>query len=406
MPPLPSRAISSLAFLLPMLLVACPDGNGPKPTAAITSPANDASVSSTTPVQITALDETGVTKVQLYARSRGGTVKGVLVGSAVSKPFVLPWNTANVPNQAELELYTVATNTAGTEGASDPVRVKTANAGLPSLSYLAAFTYPPQPAASVSSQGLLNQSVSGLSARTLHLDPSSIKAPTGVNLETAALESARALSSLHRAPITASASGPRRQDLGSRTYALEWAWDPFNNADGYGIYFSKTDLAGPYERQINQSSSTAGTQKYSQTLTDATPGSTYYGLVTAITNTQTLETGYSNAAKSAFLPAQDSATPADGATVSDGKPTLTWTGTPGAVGYLYFVYDKSPWDDTASLKWSNAPASTASLSALYPSTQAKLTTGAYFWWVAAVSFDAQGHAQGFSFSDPKKFLVP
>ncbi len=395
MQPLPFRARPALAFLLPVLLTACPDASGPKPTAAITSPANDANVSSTTPVQITALDESGITKVQVFARARGGTTKGVQVGSAVSKPFVIPWNTASVPNQADLELYTVATNTAGNEGASDPVRVKTANAGLPSLSYLAAFTYPPQPAASVSSQ-----SVSGLSARTLHLDPSSIKAPVGVNLETAALESARALSSLRSNPNF------HPQDLGSRTYALEWAWDPFNNADGYGIFFSKTDLAGPYERQINQASSTAGTQKYSQALMDATPGSTYYGLVSAITNALTLETGYSNAGKSAFLPAQDSATPADGATVSDGKPTLTWTGTPGAVGYLYFVYDKSPWDDTASLKWSNAPASTASLSALYPSTQAKLTIGTYFWWVAAVSFDAQGHAQGFSFSDPKKFLVP
>jgi hypothetical protein len=42
-----------LPLLLPFLLTACPDAGDPnKPQAAITSPASDASVSSTTPVQV------------------------------------------------------------------------------------------------------------------------------------------------------------------------------------------------------------------------------------------------------------------------------------------------------------------------------------------------------------------
>ena len=185
----PSRARPFLALFIPVLLTACPDSNAAKPTASITSPASDASVSSTTPIQVTALDETGITKVTVFARARGSTTKGVQVGSAVSKPFVIPWNTTSLPNQAELELYALATNTAGVDGSSDPVRVKTANSGLPSLSYLAAFTYPPQPAATIQSSGA---KPSSLASQPLRVSPSSILAPTGVDLETASLQSSSA----------------------------------------------------------------------------------------------------------------------------------------------------------------------------------------------------------------------
>ena len=34
------------------------------------------------------------------------------------------------------------------------------------------------------------------------------------------------------------------------------------------------------------------------------------------------------------------------------------------------------------------------------------TTGTYFWMVAVVSFDAQSKADGFSYSEPKSFIVP
>jgi hypothetical protein len=258
-----------LPLLLPFLLTACPDAGDPnKPQAAITSPASDASVSSTTPVQINAVDDTGVAKVQVYARARGSTARGVQVGSAISKPFVIPWNTAGVPNLAELELYAVATDAGGNEGASDPVRVKTANTGLPSLLYLAAFTYPPQPATSV-------QSLSGLPGlngpRLGFLDPNAVNAPVGVDLASARANAALALQrALESSPPRASASSLRPVALGDRTYALEWAWNPFTGADGYGIFLSRLDLAGPYDRQRNQASSAAGTQKFSRTITDAT----------------------------------------------------------------------------------------------------------------------------------------
>lgn len=400
-----TRAILTLS-----LLASCTDPTDTeKPSASISSPASDAVVSSTVPIQVTAQDNKTVTSVRAFARARGSSSKGFAVGSSVKSPYVISWNTTGVPNLADLEVYSQAEDGGGNVGLSDPVRVKVQNAGVPNLKAFTAFTYPPQVPVTTASVNPTSTAATG--ANTLEVLPfalsslsvSSLQAPDGVDLIQAAKHSA---AQLKAAQLKASSLKPK--DLNTRNFALEWEWDFFQGADGFGIYRTedKGDLAGPYTRQANQAAATNGVQKRSSNVKDAKIGGFYYGLVSAITGGRTSETGYSNADSATFIGPQDSNTPAESSSVSDGKPVLNWQATEGVVGYLYYVYDKSPWDATANLKWSNSPKSVKETSAVYPSTLAALPKGTYYWWVAGVSFDSLGKADALTFSEPKKFIVP
>lgn len=188
---------------------------------------------------------------------------------------------------------------------------------------------------------------------------------------------------------------------------LEWQWIPFAGADGYGTYLASADLAGPYQLQVRQAA-TAGTgsQKFSRAVPGAAPGDSFYGVVTAVTGGATAESGFSNADATTFLPAQAAVSPAPGALVGSGRPAFTWGATEGAVGYLYYIFDKNPWASDATMLWSNYPQSTAQLSASYPAEREALPSGTYWWWVAGVSFDSAGKADAFTFSEPRSFIVP
>ncbi len=192
--------------LLTVLLTSCPkDPDAIPPSTAITTPAQDAVLAGTVPVQIDALDNTGVSRVDVYARSRGSKVKGVLVGSAVSKPFVISWNTSAVPNNTALELVAFAKDAAGNEGGSTPVRVKTQNQNLPVLNYLLAYTLPIKPAIFALKRakdgGLLPD----------HTRFSSIAAP------------------LDQAMVSRVAPNVQARESLMRSLALEWSWQAFNS---------------------------------------------------------------------------------------------------------------------------------------------------------------------------------
>lgn len=359
------------------------------PTVSIATPASGSSVSATVAVQSIAGNDAGVSKVQVYVRSRGSASRGVLVGAATREPFVVSWFTPAVPNGSEVELVAVAYDEAGNAGESDPVPVRVSNPGVPNVEYLAAFTLPPK-TADVAAAGTDTASAIPANAPTWDAVP-----PVG---------SAR-VSSARLAPASV-----RPLADTARTYALEWAWNPFAGAEGYGVYLGE-DLVGPYQVQVKQAASTGadGPQRYSRTA-NAQPGDVRYGLVTAISNGATSEGGYSNADAATFLSLQDSASPADGQTVSDARPTFTWTVNPQAVGYLCYVYDKNPWDPTAKRLWTNYPQTTSALSATYPAdtnAAAPLESGkTYWWWVAGVAFDDLGRADAFSFSEPRRFTIP
>lgn len=89
------------------------------PVAAISSPANSATVSGTTPVDITATDNTGVTSVSLK-------VDGTVVGTSTVSPYTFPWNTTTYTNGSHA-LVTTASDAAGNIGTSASVTVSVSN---------------------------------------------------------------------------------------------------------------------------------------------------------------------------------------------------------------------------------------------------------------------------------------
>ena len=378
-----------LSSALLIALVACPrPDDASKPSVAIQQPASDATLSGATVIQVDAQDTgTGIAKVSVYARGQGSKAQGVLIGTAVSKPYVISWQPTaalGVPNAASLELIAVARDFAGNEETSSPVRVKPQNSSAPSLNLVTAFTYPP------------NVTLSSGSSRTglPRIDTSSIAPPAGM-----------------QASRSTPSSAVKPLDVANRIFALEWEWFPVAGVDGYCIYSTNIDIAGAYtQERCQNASSGAAKEKFSKTVTGALPGSAFWGAVTTVSSNRTVESGKSNADKAIFLPPQDSATPAEGAVVSDGKPNLTWTPTTGASGYLFYVYDRNPWETGAVLKGTNFPKSIAATSSLWVDGNGAalptLTTGTYYWWVAGTSFDTQGRADGLTFSDPKRFTVP
>jgi hypothetical protein len=402
----PRVCLSSLCLL--GILSACQDPNETvKPRVSISQPANAQTVTGTVPIQIDAVDESGIANVKVYAHAKGSSVKGLLIGSAVSKPFVVSWATsgaAGMPNNADLELQAVAVDKNGNEGISTPVAVRTQNPGTPALNLLACFTYPPQvQSASVqpdardrNARAVLPSSLSSLSAL-------SVTPPVNARVSTSS--------------SVIPSRDPRAS--GDRKFVQQWEWLPVTGVEGYGIYSSSVDLAGPYElvRKQAASAGAAPLEKFPRFMTTVGAGSSLFGAITTVSNNNSSESGKSNADGCTFLPAQDSGLPNNDAVVSDGRPTLTWTANPAASGvlngYQFYVYDGDPFGVTIpKLLWTNYPTTSDKLVASYPLKDAQgvnvnpLPKGTYYWMVAVVTFDALSKADGFSYSEPKKFIVP
>jgi hypothetical protein len=403
------RVLLSSLWLLGVL-TACQDPNEIKPPrVSITQPASAQTVTGTVPIQIDAVDESGIASVKVYAHGKGSNVKGLLIGSAVSKPFVVSWATsgaAGMPNNADLELQAVAVDKNGNEGISTPVAVRTQNPGTPALNLLACFTYPPQvQTASIqpdprdrNARAVLPSSLSSFSALSI-TPPVNARVNTTASLGVISTRETRA--------------------SGDRKFVQQWEWLPVTGVEGYGIYSSSTDLAGPYElvRKQAASAGAAPLEKFPRFMTTVGAGSSLFGAITTVSNNQSTESGKSNADGCTFLPAQDSGLPNNDATISDGRPTLTWTANPAASGvlngYQYYVYDGDPFGVIIpKLLWTNYPTTSDKLVASYPLKDAQganvnpLPKGTYYWMVAVVTFDALSKADGFSYSEPKKFIVP
>jgi hypothetical protein len=384
---------------LSLALVSCPKPPDPNPpTANITNPAQDSVLTGTAAIQIDARDdETSVARVNVYARGKDSTKKGTLIGSSITKPYVVSWNTTSatgVPNQLPLELIAEAVDRAGNVGSSTPVRVRTQNTGVPNLSLLAAFTYPPAANAAGASLRSANRSL-------LPAPMSSVTPPP--ELSQAARDAIRAARVQPQAAI------------GDRVFAQQWEWSPVLGADGYGIYSSSEELAGPYTRVRNQATDTGNALQIFQRFVDSVKvGDSLYGAVTTLTSAATVESGKSNADAAKFLPAQDSGAPFDGAVIADGQPNLSWTATAGVIGYQYFIYDGNPFGTTKpKIMCTNFPKTTAALSVVYPipalngATKCNpLPAGTYYWLVVGVSFDQLDKADGFTYSAAQRFTVP
>jgi Bacterial Ig domain len=401
----PRAFLSSLVLL--GSLGACQDPNEKiAPRVSITQPANAQTVTGTVPIQIDAVDESGIANVKVYAHAKGSSVKGLLIGSAVSRPFVISWATsgaAGMPNNADLELQAMAVDKNGNEGISTPVAVRTQNPGTPSLNLLACFTYPPQVVtASIQPDPRERNARAVLPASLSSISALSVKPPIN----------ARILTNVVQSRTSSRASGDRK-------FVQQWEWLPVTGVEGYGIYSSSIDLAGPYElvRKQAASAGAAPLEKFPRFMTTVGAGSSLFGAITTVSNNNSTESGKSNADGCTFLPAQDSGLPNNDAVVSDGRPTLTWTANPAASGvlngYQFYVYDGDPFGVTIpKLLWTNYPTTSDKLVTSYPLKDAQgvtinpLPKGTYYWMVAVVTFDALSKADGFSYSEPKKFIVP
>jgi len=100
-------------------LVAVPDEDTIDPSVAITSPQNDATVNGSLTVSVSATDEGGVDRVELY-------VDGELLSSDTTSPYTFPWDTYGYANSGH-ELSAVAYDTAGNAGWSNVITVTVAN---------------------------------------------------------------------------------------------------------------------------------------------------------------------------------------------------------------------------------------------------------------------------------------
>jgi Bacterial Ig domain len=114
-------------LLLLLSLPACTTPDIGSNALAITSPASGTSVSGTVAVQIGIAQNTTATHIDLYVRGQGSTVKGMMVGSSVSEPHVISWNSLGQPNATNLEL--VAVDKEGKETPSPALPIRTQNSG-------------------------------------------------------------------------------------------------------------------------------------------------------------------------------------------------------------------------------------------------------------------------------------
>lgn len=245
-----SKRVISVTLLI-FLLPACTNPDLGSNALAITSPASGTSVSGTVAVQIGIAENTTATRIDLYVRGQGSTNKGMMVGSSVSEPHVISWNSLSQPNATNLELVAIAIDKEGKETPSPALPIRTQNSGTPQLQYLVGYTLAPKVATSDMqlSTTLLTQGV---------LPPE--------NVDLSIQEAIQAL------------------DTTQRNYLLEWQWQPFPNAQGYCIFHNTQDTAGPFEQQSRciSASVTSGAQKADFNVTTAKSGDSHYGVVKAV----------------------------------------------------------------------------------------------------------------------------
>lgn len=376
----PAGGVGRYRQLWPLLgvlaLTAC-GGEGTPPSVALITPANDATVSGTTAVQVTLADAQAKAEVQVYVRSRGGTETGQLVGTVNSSPYIVTWNTASYPSKTDLEVYAKAT-VDGATGTSTPVRVQVQNATAPTLSYLVAYNLP---------SGLTSQHKTR--ARPAGLDARSINGPSVSDIA-----------------VPRPSQGLRSQATSDRQLAVEWGWPPVEGASGYRLVLSKSSIAGAYEviRTPAASAGKVALERSSYSLQDQTVGNRLYGALRSLT-TNNVESALSNAETAVFLDTQQVASPAQGQKVADGRPILTWTPLTGVSGYLYFLCDRPCTQDDSKFLWTNYPTTTSELSATYPTKSEALKAGTYYWWVAGVRKE-KGVTVSLSYSEQRSLVVP
>jgi Bacterial Ig domain len=369
------RPMLTPLLLTAALLMGCqPSTTKTPPSVKITNLEAGQVLTGTVTVKVNASEQPDIERVTLYARPAGTAGKGVAVGSSGAAPFDIAWFTARYPNASTAEVYAEATTAAGGRGTSPTVTVQLRQITAPLLRYVVTLSYPA--VATTGSQMLTP-------ARRPEIDPMNTRLATGEP----------------HTPVATAAVKPQAE--GAQITDLEWGWNAVEGADGYGIYLSMETPLGQYQRVRNQAATRQTVQGTVHNV-NGTPGQRYHGAVTEIR--QQTEGPMSNALSAPVLQAQQLVSPANGAVVGDGRPTLTWLGNADADGYQYFLYSQDP-DKVRSVPvWTNDFAATRNLAALYPGDRPALAPGRYYWRVAGIRFQ-DNVPVGYSFSPVFTFTV-
>jgi len=143
-------------------------GDTVAPTVSVTSPQGGATISGATTVSVSASDDSGVDRVQLY-------IDGSLLGTDTTAPYQFYWDT-NAYADGNYELQAIAYDSAGNQGQSTFITVSVSN----EIIIIVGDTVPPDVAitsprdgASISDRVTINASASdsdGISKMELYLD--------------------------------------------------------------------------------------------------------------------------------------------------------------------------------------------------------------------------------------------
>lgn len=370
-----------------LLTVSCSEDTAP-PSGAILSPSHNGTVSGNFKVQVTARGDAEISKIQIYARDEGSTKEGVFVGSTVSSPGFIDWNTGFFPSGAKVDLYAKVTDVTGSSADSDPVTVTISNSDTVKMQRFMGLRVPPAPKkAAVVRQAWNNPSVY------------TVLPPEGASFEK---------------------QGVKTQEVvldNNSEYYLNWVWNSYStNAGvliGYHLKYSKDSVAGPYairqkiKPQLTPSIDSVDLEK---PLTAMEAAGTHYGAVAAVVGQA--EIALSNYTSFQFPGEQTLKTPTNGAVLGTGQPTLTWNTPAGVDAYVFSVYKEDPLVNTSAVPvWTVAKNDGGQLLSIkdttvtYPANQSALTPGVYYWKVIGYDFNDEKVMVAASISKVWSFTV-
>lgn len=104
-----------IPFALLLLLTGCAKDDV-APTVSITAPADGATVQDTVAVTVTASDEEGVTRVEMF-------IDNAVVDTLTAEPYAYDWITNSLADSSQHTIFAKAYDDAGNEGVSDTVTV-------------------------------------------------------------------------------------------------------------------------------------------------------------------------------------------------------------------------------------------------------------------------------------------
>ncbi|GEM49475.1 Ig-like domain-containing protein [Deinococcus cellulosilyticus] len=362
--------LNPIILLSALLITGCSEDTAP-PSGAIQSPNHNSTVGGKVPVQVVARGDAEISKIQLYARNTATHEEGIFIGSTVSAPGSIEWNTGLFPSGATLDLYAKVTDVAGNVADTDPVSVTINNTDRVEMLHFMGIRVPPAKKTTVARQ---------------QWNPSewrNVTAPSDL------AEQPKGHIQKQADPVYDSNS----------EYYLDWVWKSYTPGgnkvlNGYRLKYSHNSLVGPYDRRVSilpQDTPEIDSVDKDKPLTPTEAAGTHYGVVVAVVGGA--EIAMSNYTQFQFPGEQKLTSPQNGTVVAGGKPTLSWEAPIGADAYVFYVYNQKPDAPNVTPIWTVPTNDKGKLVAIketsvtYPNSQTALPAGVYYWKVIGYDFN-------------------